>query len=131
MISQGLENGMAFPSFSEYQDTFSSILSPASFAAYSVPQWIPTPSRLVSIARIIYQYWKERRIKRGGHRIIPIVNVGFDMAAIAGHSDPTLARRKRYTQRIVRLFSGARNQNLSENARFPSDIFGEAHSTTG
>lgn len=66
---------MAFPDFSEYQDTFSSPLLPPTFASYVVPLWIPPPANFVRIARAIYPYWKERRIERGGHRIIPVLNV--------------------------------------------------------
>ncbi|KAF8070202.1 enhancer of polycomb-like-domain-containing protein [Lyophyllum atratum] len=73
-LHHGLETGMAFPTFSEYQDTFSFPLSPATFASYSVPKWIPVAGDLVRIARVIYPYWKDRRIERGGHRIIPTLN---------------------------------------------------------
>ncbi|KAG6899982.1 hypothetical protein C0993_004750 [Termitomyces sp. T159_Od127] len=99
-LHHGLENGMAFPAFSEYQDTFSSFLSPASFAAFSVPQWIPTPSRLLSIARIIYQYWKERRMKRGGHRIIPVLNL--DESDTLNESYVCFRRRETKTLRKTR-----------------------------
>ena len=74
-ITQGLENGMAFPAFSEYQAAFSSALSASMFASYTIPLWIPAPANLVRIARTIYPYWKERRMERGGHRIIPTLNV--------------------------------------------------------
>ncbi|KAG5635227.1 hypothetical protein H0H81_011992 [Sphagnurus paluster] len=71
---QGLENGMAFPSFAEYQETFSMPLPPPTFSAFVVPPWIPSPANLHRIARAIYPYWKERRLERGGHRIIPTLN---------------------------------------------------------
>jgi len=73
-LHHSLETGMAFPAFSEYQDTFSSSLPPTTFAAFSVPSWIPSPSNLSRIARVVYPYWKERRLERGGHRIIPTLN---------------------------------------------------------
>ncbi|KAF9467645.1 enhancer of polycomb-like-domain-containing protein [Collybia nuda] len=73
-LHHGLETGMAFPAFSEYQDTFSSPLSPPTFESYIVPSWIPNPTNLSRLARTIYPYWKERRIERGGHRIIPTLN---------------------------------------------------------
>jgi enhancer of polycomb-like protein len=66
---------MAFPAFSEYQDTFSSALTPTTFAAYTVPLSIPSPAQLLRIARVVYPHWKERRIERGGLRIIPTLNV--------------------------------------------------------
>ncbi|KAH9008340.1 hypothetical protein EDB83DRAFT_2531843 [Lactarius deliciosus] len=51
-LHHGLEQGSPFPPFSEYQDTFSNKLTPDMFAAFA----------------------KERRIERGGHRIIPTLN---------------------------------------------------------
>lgn len=66
---------MAFPAFSEYQDTFTSPLPAPTFASYAIPSWIPPPATLLRIARTVYPFWKERRIERGGHRIIPILNV--------------------------------------------------------
>ena len=45
------------------------------FAAFTVPSWIPQPPQLLRFAKAIYPYWKERRIERGGHRIIPTLNV--------------------------------------------------------
>jgi enhancer of polycomb-like protein len=68
--------GMPFPPFSDYQDTFSSPLVPSDFAAFVVPSWIPQPSTLLRIARAVYPHWKERRLEREGHRIIPTLNVG-------------------------------------------------------
>jgi enhancer of polycomb-like protein len=68
---------MSFPPFSDYQDTFLSALPPSVFASYTVPSWIPAPANLVRIARAIYPYWRERRMERGGHRIISTLNVGI------------------------------------------------------
>ncbi|KAJ7132115.1 enhancer of polycomb-like-domain-containing protein [Mycena epipterygia] len=67
-------DGMPFPPFSDYHDTFAAPLVPSDFAAFAVPSWIPPPSTLVRIARAIYPHWKERRLEREGHRIIPILN---------------------------------------------------------
>lgn len=80
--------GMPFPPFSDYQDTFSSPLAPSDFAAFTVPSWIPPPSALLRIARAIYPHWKERRLEREGHRIIPTLNVGY-----ADRSTPSLAHK--------------------------------------
>ncbi|KAF7370853.1 Enhancer of polycomb-like protein [Mycena sanguinolenta] len=66
--------GMPFPSFADYQDTFSSPLVPSDFAAFAVPSWIPPPSTLLRIGRAVYPHWKERRVEREGHRIIPTLN---------------------------------------------------------
>ncbi|KAF5384456.1 hypothetical protein D9757_014007 [Collybiopsis confluens] len=65
---------MHFPEFSEYQDILSSPLPPSTFAAYSPPSWLPEPSKLVRLARIVYPYWKERCLERAGRRIIPTLN---------------------------------------------------------
>jgi enhancer of polycomb-like protein len=63
-----------FPVFADYQDTFSNELPPSMFASFTVPTWIPKPPQFLRIARTIYPYWKERRVERGGHRIIPSLN---------------------------------------------------------
>jgi len=68
---------MDFPAFSEYQDVFSASLPTSTFANYSVPSWIPQPPSLLKIAKTIYPHWKERRIERGGHRIVPTLNVSY------------------------------------------------------
>lgn len=73
-LHHSLETGMPFPAFSDYQDVFSAPLTPAMFAAYSIPSWIPQPQQLLRLARTIYPYWRERRIERAGHRIIPSLN---------------------------------------------------------
>jgi len=73
---QGFDN-KTFPSFAVYQDVFSNPLSPHMFAKFGPPTWLPEPSHLVKLARIIYSYWKERRTERKGQRIIPIVNVSL------------------------------------------------------
>ncbi|RPD66682.1 hypothetical protein L226DRAFT_453767 [Lentinus tigrinus ALCF2SS1-7] len=72
---QGLEQGSPFPPFSDYSDTFGHPLHPDMFAVYSVPDWVPQPPQLHRMARIVYPYWRERRLERGGHRIIPPVNL--------------------------------------------------------
>jgi len=66
---------MPFPPFSDYQDVFSLLLSASTFAAFAVPAWMPSPVRLLCLAKAIYLHWRERRTERGGHRIIPTLNV--------------------------------------------------------
>ena len=66
---------MTFPEFSNYQDVFANPLSPTLFALFEVPGWIPQPPQMLRLAQLIYPYWKERRLERGGHRIIPTLNV--------------------------------------------------------
>ncbi|KAH9025701.1 hypothetical protein EDB83DRAFT_2656378 [Lactarius deliciosus] len=73
-LYHGLEQGSPFPPFSEYQDTFSNKLTPDMFAAFAIPLWIPQPQQLLCFAKATYPYWKERRIERGGHCIIPTLN---------------------------------------------------------
>lgn len=65
---------MSFPAFSDYQDTFSNDLPASIFATFVVPSWIPKPPQLLRIARTVYSYWKERRVERHCHRIIPTLN---------------------------------------------------------
>ncbi|KAI0722168.1 enhancer of polycomb-like-domain-containing protein [Cerioporus squamosus] len=74
-LHHGIEQGAPFPPFSDYYDTFANHLQPDMFAVYSVPEWVPQPPQLHRLARIIYSYWRERRLERGGHRIIPAVNL--------------------------------------------------------
>ena len=66
---------MAFPPFSDYQDTFSLPLSPSTFTSFTLPSWLPSSPQLTRMARVAYPYWKERRLERGGHRVVPILNV--------------------------------------------------------
>ncbi|THV05756.1 hypothetical protein K435DRAFT_834639 [Dendrothele bispora CBS 962.96] len=73
-LYHALANGMPFPPFSDYEPTFSSPLPPSTFAIFHSPPWVPPPHQLVSIARSVYPYWKERRLERSGHRIVPILN---------------------------------------------------------
>ncbi|KAL0958918.1 hypothetical protein HGRIS_014234 [Hohenbuehelia grisea] len=73
-LHHSLGAGMAFPAFTEYQDIFSLPIPSSTFASFSVPEWIPSSPNLFRIARTIYPYWKERRIERGGQRIIPPLN---------------------------------------------------------
>ncbi|KAI0635269.1 enhancer of polycomb-like-domain-containing protein [Trametes polyzona] len=74
-LHHGLEQGAPFPPFSDYQDTFASPLRPELFAVYQTPEWVPPPAQMLRFARVIYPYWRERRLERGGHRIIPTVNL--------------------------------------------------------
>ena len=75
LVLQGLEQGSPFPPFSDYQDTFANALPPTMFALYTVPSWIPEATPVLRFAKVVYPYWRERRMERGGHPIIPVVNV--------------------------------------------------------
>ncbi|KAH7923575.1 hypothetical protein BV22DRAFT_1015104 [Leucogyrophana mollusca] len=91
-LHHGLESGMAFPPFTDYQDTFSSPLAPSTFATFTVPSWIPPPAQLLRLARSIYPHWRERRQERGGHRIIPVLN--YDESDVTNESYICFRRRE-------------------------------------
>ena len=74
---------MEFPAFADYYDVFSAPLAPTLFANYTVPSWIPEPQALLRIAKAIYPHWKERRVDRGGYRIIPTLNVSCHLRKLS------------------------------------------------
>ena len=45
------------------------------FALKAVPAWIPPAAQMLKFAKAVYSHWSKRRQERGGHPIIPIVNV--------------------------------------------------------
>ncbi|KAG2134679.1 enhancer of polycomb-like-domain-containing protein [Suillus cothurnatus] len=92
IFEKGLESGMAFPPFTDYQEAFSSPLPPSMFATFTVPTWIPQPALLLRLAKVIYPYWRDRRIERKGHRIIPILN--FDESDVLNESYICFRRRE-------------------------------------
>lgn len=75
IFEQSLKDGMMFPEFSNYQDTFANPLEKSFFAAYAVPKNIPPPEQLLPMAQLIYPHWRVRRMERGGLRVIPQLNV--------------------------------------------------------
>ncbi|KIJ13620.1 hypothetical protein PAXINDRAFT_116937 [Paxillus involutus ATCC 200175] len=91
-LHHGLESGMAFPPFTDYQDAFSSPLPLSMFATFTVPSWIPPPAQLLRLAKVIYPYWRERRIERCGYRIIPILN--YDETDVNNESYICFRRRE-------------------------------------
>jgi enhancer of polycomb-like protein len=127
---QSLETGMAFPAFSEYQDTFSSPLTPTTFAAYTVPSSIPSPAQLLRIARVVYPHWKERRIERGGLRIIPTLNVSKTLNFLPRVFTDILDRATRQTHRTnLTSVSGGVKSRLSarlvpRRSHFQTSSFG-------
>ncbi|KZT21983.1 hypothetical protein NEOLEDRAFT_1072458 [Neolentinus lepideus HHB14362 ss-1] len=115
-LHHGLEQGgMSFPPFSDYQDTFATKLSPSLFATFVVPDWVPEPAQLLRLAKVIYPYWRDRRLERGGHRIIPALNL--DEADMKNESFICFRRRElkavrktrasqvSYSDKLVRLKS--------------------------
>ncbi|KAL0573518.1 Enhancer of polycomb-like protein 1 [Marasmius crinis-equi] len=102
-LHHSIETGMAFPPFTDYQDTFSSPLTPSTFVSFTLPSWLPSSADLSQMARTIYPYWKERRLERSGHSIIPILN--FDEGDTLNESyvcfrrrDVKIARKTRASQ---------------------------------
>ncbi|EGN97434.1 hypothetical protein SERLA73DRAFT_161474 [Serpula lacrymans var. lacrymans S7.3] len=109
-LHHGLEQGMTFPPFSEYQDTFTSPFTPAIFTSFTVPSWIPSSAQLLRLARMIYPYWRERRIERGGHRIIPALN--FDEADVINESYICFRRREIKAVRKTRASQATSSDKL-------------------
>ncbi|KAF8495934.1 enhancer of polycomb-like-domain-containing protein [Russula emetica] len=109
-LHHGLEQGSPFPPFSDYQETFSSLLRPDTFAAFIVPSWIPQPPQLLRFAKAIYPYWKERRVERGGHRIIPTLN--FDESDVKNESYICFRRRDVKAMRKTRASQASSSEKL-------------------
>ena len=97
-LHHALENGMPFPPFTDYQDTFSAPLSPSMFADFITPSWLPAPAHLLRLARLVYPHWRERRLEAGGKRIIPAVNVRRFSLDSLSFSNTSPARRDRYQE---------------------------------
>ncbi|THV08426.1 hypothetical protein K435DRAFT_824921 [Dendrothele bispora CBS 962.96] len=116
-LHHALQHGMAFPPFSEYQETFASPLPSSTFALFSPPPWLPQPHQLVRIARAIYPYWKERRLERGGHRIIPALN--FDEEDKLNESYVCFRRRESKAVRKTRASQVSSSEKL---ARLRSEL---------
>ncbi|KAH0835627.1 enhancer of polycomb-like-domain-containing protein [Lanmaoa asiatica] len=108
-LHHGLD-GMTFPPFSDYQDIFAVPLPPSMFANFIVPTWIPPPAQLLRLAKAIYPYWRERRIERGGHRIIPVLN--FDEADVINESYICFRRREIKSVRKTRASQATSSDKL-------------------
>lgn len=89
---QSLETGMTFPPYTDYVETFTTDIPPSFFSSYTIPSWLPPPSRLSALSQVAYPYWKERRIERGGHRIIPALN--YDESDVKNESYICFRRRE-------------------------------------
>lgn len=110
-LHHSLDTGMTFPAFTEYQDVFTSPLSASTFAAFAVPSWIPPPAQLSRIARVVYPYWKNRRLERSGHRIIPTLN--FDETDTPNESYVCFRRREIKAVRKTRATQVTTSDKLS------------------
>ncbi|KAL1703283.1 enhancer of polycomb-like-domain-containing protein [Schizophyllum commune] len=113
----GLQNGMPFPGFAEYQTFFSSPLPRNMFASYIVPAWIPPPTQLLKVARVVYPHWRQRREERGGHRIIPVLN--YDESDTANESYVCFRRRDTKAVRKTRAQQSSSSEKL---ARLQADL---------
>ncbi|KAG8904858.1 Enhancer of polycomb-like protein 1 [Tulasnella sp. 403] len=78
------------PPLSDYEAFFSSPIPPHFFASYVAPRFVPSPATLLRYARTIYPHWRERKLERGGRRIIPQLN--YDES---NDSDPYVCFRRR------------------------------------
>ncbi|KAK0441186.1 enhancer of polycomb-like-domain-containing protein [Desarmillaria tabescens] len=122
-LHHSLSGGMPFPDFSNYQDTFANELSPAHFSAFKVPSWVPPPSQLLRIARLVYPHWKERRLDRGGLRITPTLN--FDEQDTLNESYVCFRQREVKAVRKTRasqVNSSDKLASLSKQLADPLDI---------
>ncbi|KAG1758564.1 enhancer of polycomb-like-domain-containing protein [Suillus occidentalis] len=115
IFEKGLESGMAFPPFTDYQEAFSSPLPPSMFATFTVPTWIPQPALLLRLAKVIYPYWRDRRIERKGHRIIPTLNceyLYFDESDVLNESYICFRRREIKAVRKTRASQATSSDKL-------------------
>ncbi|KAH7904491.1 hypothetical protein BJ138DRAFT_1237334 [Hygrophoropsis aurantiaca] len=109
-LHHGLESGMSFPPFSDYQDIFSGPLPSSMFATFTVPAWIPPPAQLLRLARTIYPYWREHRQETGGHRIIPVLN--YDESDVTNESYICFRRREIKAVRKTRASQATSSDKL-------------------
>ncbi|KAF5310721.1 hypothetical protein D9619_007669 [Psilocybe cf. subviscida] len=122
-LHHSLETGMDFPPFADYQDVFSAPLTVPMFATYAVPSWIPPPATLLKMAKTVYPYWKERRIERGGNRIIPTLN--GDESDILNESYICFRRRENKAVRKTRaqqVPSSDKLQRLQMELQYPFEL---------
>ncbi|KZS93199.1 hypothetical protein SISNIDRAFT_486115 [Sistotremastrum niveocremeum HHB9708] len=76
--------------FSDYESVFSPHPPAAYFCSYSVPEIMAEPGRVLGLARIVYDYWKQRRLERGGRRIM--AQLSYDES---NENDPYVCFRRR------------------------------------
>ncbi|KAL0575466.1 Enhancer of polycomb-like protein 1 [Marasmius crinis-equi] len=122
-LHHSLETGMAFPPFNDYQDTFSLPLSPSMFTSFTLPSWLPSSAQLTRIARAVYSHWKERRLERGGHTIIPMLN--FDESDTLNESYICFRRRDVKAVRKTRasqVTSSDKLARLQAEFAFPMEL---------
>ncbi|KAK0244592.1 polycomb enhancer protein [Armillaria nabsnona] len=119
-LHHSLKDGMMFPEFSNYQDTFANPLEKSFFAAYAVPKNIPPPEQLLLMAQLIYPHWRVRRMERGGLRVIPQLN--GDETDTLNESFVCFRRRESKLTRKTR----ASQSNISEKLDVLTGHFADA-----
>ncbi|PBK67202.1 hypothetical protein ARMSODRAFT_1020694 [Armillaria solidipes] len=119
-LHHSLKDGMMFPEFSNYQDTFANPLEKSFFAAYAVPKNIPPPEQLLPMAQLIYPHWRVRRMERGGLRVIPQLN--GDETDTLNESFVCFRRRESKLTRKTR----ASQSNISEKLDVLTSHFADA-----
>ncbi|KAK0460039.1 enhancer of polycomb-like-domain-containing protein [Desarmillaria tabescens] len=119
-LHHSLKDGMMFPEFSNYQDTFSNPLEKSFFAAYFVPKDVPPPDKLLSMAQLIYPHWRARRMERGGLRVTPQLN--GDETDTLNESFVCFRRRELKLTRKTR----ASQSNISEKLEVLTSHFADA-----
>ena len=97
------QQGNCIPPFSDYNDDFANELSTNHFVGFLRPANLPPPPTLVRMAKAIYPHWRERRIEREGHRIIPILNVSSKGVTFFLLLIRVLVRRVRHQERVIHL----------------------------
>ncbi|EJT98699.1 hypothetical protein DACRYDRAFT_110602 [Dacryopinax primogenitus] len=100
------------PGLSDMEEHFVHELEEEYFATYEVPSTVPKPERLWSLVRTLYPFWKEQRLARGGHRIVPQLNTDEtledDHFVCFRRRDPKAIRRTRrsdttHIEKLARL----------------------------
>ena len=62
--------------FADYESVFSQP-SRAYFSSYTIPELVSQPAHILRLARCVFDHWRERRLERGGSRIMPQLNVSL------------------------------------------------------
>ncbi|KAI0315040.1 enhancer of polycomb-like-domain-containing protein [Amylostereum chailletii] len=109
-LHHGLENNVPFPTLSDYQETFATELPPSMFATFVVPASVPVPSQMLRYAKIIYLHWKERRLERQGHRVIPTLN--YDESDVKNESYVCFRHRDVKAMRKTRASQASSSEKL-------------------
>ncbi|KZP00724.1 hypothetical protein CALVIDRAFT_580462 [Calocera viscosa TUFC12733] len=68
----------SMPALTEFEDTLAHELSESFFSMYERPANLPKPEQVWLVARALYPHWRERKIERGGLRIMAQLNVWLD-----------------------------------------------------